>query len=327
MGTKYRNLMEQIVAPENLRRAYQRARSGKRFSVGHLLFKEHAEVNLAQIADTILRSKYQVSPYTTFLIFEPKRREIMALPFYDRVIQHALVNVVGPIFERVFMPVSFACREGYGTHAAVVQAQATMRRLVREGDLYCLKMDFSKYFASIDRAILHREIRRKISCQATLRLIEAITPTVGTGLPIGNLTSQLWANLYGHVWDRWLVHTKGVDPMFRYMDDTIIFSHDQDYLKSLQKEAGSFIASEMKLKFSKWSIMPVSRGVPFLGYRIWPGYKLLKRDSVRRARRKIAAYRKHQNFEALNKFLPAWRGHASWANTHNLMTSLGVSLN
>lgn len=324
MGQKYRNLMEQIIDPDNLRSAYCKARKGKRFTVGALIFKEHAETHLAAISESLKAESYQVGPYSTFEIFEPKRRQIMALPFYDRVVQHALVNVVGPIFEKIFMPVSYACRIGRGTHSAVIQAQAAMRRLGKKGDVYCLKMDFSKYFACIDRVILHDEIRRKISCAATLRLIEIITPMEGVGLPIGNLTSQLWANLYGHKWDRWLVHNKGVRVMFRYMDDTVIFANDYRILAKLLGEAEQFIAGSLHLKFSKWSITRVSRGIPFLGYRIWPDHKLLMRDSVQRARRKIRFYQKTGNREALERFVSSWSGHARWADTHNLLKNLGI---
>lgn len=324
MGKKHRNLMVQIADPENLRLAYARARKGKSLTMGHLLFKEHAQVNLDNMRTTLLAGTYQISPYKTFYVFEPKRREIQALPFPDRVIQHALCNIIGPIFEKVFMPVSYACRVGYGSHRSADEAQAMVRRLGRNGVVYCLKMDFKKYFASIDLAILHREIRRKISCSDTLDFIEVITPTEGTGLPIGNLTSQIFANLYGHIWDRWLVHTKAVPNMFRYMDDTLIFSNDRHYLKALIEEAKVFLAQAMKLQFSKWSIFNVTAGVPFLGFRIWPRYRLLRQDNVRRARRKIAHYRRTGNTEALAKFIPSWLGHASHASTHNLKIHLGL---
>lgn len=327
MGTKHKNLMPRILDPENLRLAYSRARSGKRMSTGHLLFKEHQESNLMAIRAMLEAGTYRVSPYASFRIFEPKEREIMALPFFDRVIQHALVNIVGPIFEGIFLPCSYACRDGRGTHAAVIEAQATMRRLIREdrGPVWCLKMDFSKYFASIARAVLHREIQRKVSCGPTLRLIEEITPVTGRGLPIGNLTSQLWANLYGHIWDRWLVHDLRIRNIFRYMDDTIILSHDREALARLKNEASQFLSDVLKLRFSKWSLTPVERGIPFLGFRIWPGYKLLKPDSVRRARRKITHFRKYGDDVALDRFVSAWSGHAGWADTRNLMVKLGVA--
>jgi len=325
MAKKYRNLMAQIVEPDNLREAYRRARRDKRMTAGHLLFKEHAEANLALIGRIISEGSYIVAPYKTFTIFEPKAREIMALPFFDRVVQHALCNVVEPIFDAVLMPMAAACRTGKGTHYGAIRAQSHMRQLGQSGPVYCLKMDFRKYFANIDRGVLNREIRRKISCGRTLRLIETITPPQGCGLPIGNLTSQLWANLYGHMFDRFLVHSLGVRFATRYMDDTVIFNTDPEQLKAWKVEIDQFVSHEMRLQFSKWSIQPVSRGVNFLGYRIWPTHRLLRRDSVQRARRKIKALRSRGDEGALKRFLAAWTGHASWGDSHNLLNSLRVS--
>jgi len=187
-----------------------------------------------------------------------------------------------------------------------------------------LKIDFLKYYASIDRAVLHREIRRKISCAATLQLIETISPTTGRGLPIGNLTSQLWANLYGHQLDRFLVHECGVHMATRYMDDTVIFSNDSEELRSLKARLDQFVPEVMGLSFSKWSIQPITRGVNFLGYRIWTTHRLLRRDSVKRARRKLRHLRSVGDTAAIARFVPAWTGHARWANSANLMRSMGL---
>lgn len=322
MGKKFRNLLPLIVEPDNLREAYRRARLDKRMSTGHLEFKEHAEANLAKIGADLADGTYRLGEYITFTVLDPKPRIIMALPFYDRVVQHGLCNVVEPIFEAVLMPMSAACRLGKGTHYGAIRTQAHMRRLAKTGEVYCLKMDFSKYFANIDRPTLHREIRRKISCAATLRLIETITPTEGKGLPIGNLTSQLWANLYGHIFDRFLVHELGLLTATRYMDDTVVFGNDLAELRRQKALIDTFVADVMKLQFSKWSIQKIDRGVNFLGYRIWTTHRLLRPDSVRRAKRKMRLFREHDDQAGLKRFLASWSGHTAWANSRNLMTSL-----
>lgn len=322
MGQKFRNLMPSIVDPANLREAYRRARRDKRMTAGHLEFKEHSESNLARIGQVLAAGAYTVPAYHTFTIFEPKARVIMALPFYDRVIQHALCNVVDPIFEAVMMPMCAACRVGKGTHYGVIRVQAHMRELARNGPVHFLKMDFRQYFANVDRSTLHAEIRRKISCRATLRLIEIITPAEGQGLPIGNLTSQLWANLYGHMLDRFLVHELGIRHATRYMDDTVIFSNDREELRLHKTKIDDFVANTMRLSFSKWSIQSISRGVNFLGYRIWTAHRLLRRDSVQRAKRKIRIMREKGDIAALSRFLASWTGHAKWADCHNLLHSL-----
>src|SRR5690606_7836581 len=134
------------------------------------------------------------------------------------------------------------------------------------------------------RPVLHAEFRRKISCEPTLRLLEKLIPTEGTGIRIGELLSQLSANVIGHVVDRWLVHTKGITRFFRYMDDIVILDGDRQKLVKLQKDLEVFAQRVLGLTFSHWSIQPVGRGVNFVGYRIWTSYKLLRRDSVLRAK-------------------------------------------
>lgn len=320
MSKKYRNLFERIVADGNMRRALHLTRKGRRLSAAALDFKEFSEVNLANLARDIRDGTYRPDPIRQFTIFEPKPRLISIHSFRDRVVQHALVGVIGPIFEATFLPNSYACRKGRGTHSGVVALQAAMRRLQARSDapLYALKTDFAKYFHSIDREEVHRLIRRKVSCAATLRLIEAITPPTGDGLPIGSLTSQLYANIYGTVVDRHVHFELGERYWFRYMDDVVVLGHDPQRLRAVCRSIEDIAARQLKLSLSKWSVQNVARGVNFLGYRVWPRHKLLRRQSVDRAKRKIARYRDRGQVEDLRKFTAAWRGHAQWADTYNL---------
>lgn len=233
---------------------------------------------------------------------------------------HALCAVIGPALEATLLPRTFACREGMGTHAGVKTVQADLRAMGPEA--HVLKTDFSKYFHSIDRAVLIGLIRKKISCAATLRLIEAITPATGHGLPIGALTSQLYANVYGGMVDRFIHTDHGHRRWARYMDDIVVIAPSASELRDLGATMATFAQDQMGLRFSKWSVQPVSRGVNFLGYRIWPNHKLLRRQSVVRARRRIEALRRRGDHEALAAFLAAWLGHARWADTHNLLRTL-----
>jgi hypothetical protein len=322
MAKKFRNLIQRIVSDDNMRAAYNRTSRAKRMTFGYLEFKEFAEVNLARLAFEIQEGIYKPGPYREFTIYEPKPRLIAALDFRDRVVQHALVGCIGPIFEAGLLPRAFACRVGMGTHAGVKMLQSEMRQL--SDHRYFLKTDFSKFFHSIDRATLHGVIRRKISCAATLRLIEAITPETGRGIPIGNLTSQLWANVYGGIMDRHLQCDLREKHWFRYMDDIVVLGRDMSHMRDLKNEVEKFSAEMMGMTLSKWMVGRVDQGVNFLGYRIWPAYKLLRRQSVVRARRKIEKYKKSGDFGALNKFLAAWLGHARWADAHHLLVSLGV---
>lgn len=322
MAKKYRNLIETIASDANMRRAYRLTARGKRMTSGFLHFKEWSEINLSRLAQDIREGAYQPEETRSFIVYEPKPRAITAASFRDRVAHHALCAVIGPIFDATLLPRTFACRDGLGTHAGVIALQADMRRLPAKA--YALKTDFSKYFASIDRRILGQLIRRKISCAATLKLIDTITPPDGVGIPIGALTSQLYANIYGGVIDRFLQCELKVKLWYRYMDDIVVLGENIERLRYVREQIEWLATQELGLRFSKWSIQPISRGVNFLGYRIWPTHKLLRKSSVTRARRAIRAMIERGDAEALEKFLAAWTGHALWADTQNLFTSLGL---
>ena len=322
MGKKYRNLIEKIVAPENMALAYRRTATGKRRSIGYLEFKEYSSLNLASLALVIEAGTYVQGPYRHFTVFEPKPRLISALSFRDRVAQHALVSVIGPIFEAGFLPRSYACRDGFGTHRGVVELQAEMRRM--GNPLYVLKTDYSKFFPSVDRAVLHRLIAKKISCHSTLDLIGHIVPPTGKGLPIGSLTSQLFANVYGGEVDRHVHHALGQRAWFRYMDDIVVLGRCPALLRAIKDSIVEFSGQRLGLRLSKWSVQNGDRGVNFLGYRVWPTHKLLRRQSVVRAKEKIKRLRAAGDLDGLQRFLAAWTGHARWGDSHNLLVSLNV---
>lgn len=320
MAKKYRNLIERIIAPDNMRHAYYLTAKGRRFSSGALHFKEFAEANLGQLALDMHSGQYAQGVPHEFMVFEPKPRLITAIPFRDRVAQHAMCNIIGPIFDKTLLPRTFACRTGMGSHAGVVALQAELRRSPDQP--YFLKTDYSKFFSSIDRAIVHRLIRKKISCNATLAILDAMIKPEGIGLPIGSLTSQIFANVYGGMLDRHLQQTLGESQWYRYMDDVVVLGDNPHHLRALRDEIERFSAEHMGLRFSKWFVAPVSRGINFLGYRIWPTHKLLRRQSVTRAKRKILRYRAAGDDERLQKFLAAWLGHARWADVHHLLRTL-----
>ena len=326
MGKKHRNLIGRITADINMRQAFRLTSLGKRLTPGYLEFKEFSVLNLQDLAMAMRDGSYQPGVPHEFRIFDPKERMISALPFEDRVAQHALCAIIGPIFEATLLPRAFACRPRKGTHAAATAVQADMRRLTLQGEpLYALKTDFSRYFASVEHGALWQLIEAKISCNATLRLIETMLPKTGIGLPIGNLISQIFANIYAGVVDRHLQQDLGERYWYRYMDDIVVLGRSTDHLRQVRASIEDLSRERLGLRFSKWSIQPIGRGVNFVGYRIWPTHKLLRRDSVVRARRKIAAYRAAGEYDRLEKFLAAWTGHAQWADSRNLMKSLGVA--
>ena len=319
MPKRHWNLIDQIAHIDNLRLAYAKTSRNKRMTFGYLEFKEYDEANLLLVQQELLDGSYRIGNYREFTIFEPKARLISALEFKDRLVQHALCNVIAPIFERALLPQTFACRVGLGTHAGVKFIQAALRRTDAP---YFLKSDFSRFFPSVDHAVLHKMIDRKIACHKTLLILREIIPTNGKGIPIGSLTSQLFANVYGDAVDRFIHFDLGVRNWARYMDDIIVLGNDIEALRKQFFQIKAFSQRELQLKISKWQVSPTSQGINFLGFRIWKTHKLLRHDSVIRAKRKVAKFVGRSDQEALRKFLASWSGHARWADTHNLFTWL-----
>lgn len=326
MGKKHKNLLEKITDINNLRDAYKKTAKNKRYKIEHLAFKENLEVNLLKIQKELSELTYERGEYFEFEVRDPKRRVISALTFRDRIVQHAIHNIIEPIFETIFYPTTYACRKGKGTHKGVIAVQSAIRQMKKKGEVYYLKMDFKKYFYSINIDILFKEIERKISDKKLLQLLRHIVDDE-VGLKVGNLLSQLFANVYGHIFDRYMKTILHVQRYFRYMDDTIVLSHDLNYLKEVARAAREFSKTFMKAEIHKWYIEKVStKPINFLGYRISYFFKLIRKDSATRARRKIKHYRKTEQTEKLSKFLASWRGHIQWSDSYNLTKKLCVEI-
>lgn len=316
MVKRHKNLMEKIITIDNLRDAYQKTAKGKKMTYGYLEFKEYSEANLLLLQDELMSGAYKIGDYREFVIYEPKPRLISALDFKDRLVQHAVCNIISPIFEKTLLPYTFACRNGYGTHAGVKYIQHELRTYQ---PTYFLKTDYSKFFPSVDRAILHTMIERKIGCDSTLKILREIIPPSGKGIPIGSLTSQLFANVYGNAVDRF-IHTELKHRSWaRYMDDIVILDNNKDILMDSFLRINDFSMESLKINIGKWQVAPCTRGINFLGYRIWATHKLLRKDSVTRAKRKIKRFKESGDQESMKKFLASWSGHASWSDSHNLM--------
>ena len=319
MVKTHKLLIDKITSIENLRSAYEKTARGKKMSFGYLEFKEYAEANILLIQEELMDGAYKIGDYREFTIYEPKPRLISALEFKDRLVQHAFCNVVGPIFEKTLLPNTFACRKNMGTHAGVKFIQSRLRNTNAK---YFLKTDYSKFFPSVDRSILHERIERKLSCYKTLQIIREIIPPQGKGIPIGSLTSQLFANVYGCIADRFIHFDLGERYWARYMDDIVIIGDDKSKLFDNFLRLNDFSIENMSLNIGKWQVSPTSHGINFLGYRIWKSHKLLRKDSVTRAKRKIKRYLSTNDNESLVKFISSWSGHAKWADTNNLFNWL-----
>ena len=233
-------LLEAMGDYGNVQKAYNKARKCKRHRKDVLIFTKDKEENLDKVREDIINLAYEPSKYHYFKVYEPKERQIMALPFYDRVVQHAINNVLEPIFDKRFISQSYACRKGKGMHAA----SDTLKEWLYEWNkyhpdqpLYAIKADIHHYFQSIDHAVLKTEIRKVIKDAGVLALLDRIIDhngnmPDGVGIPVGNLTSQLFANIYLDALDQFIKHELGVEAYIRYMDDFVILSPDKEQLRN-----------------------------------------------------------------------------------------------
>ena len=255
MPKTYRHLYDQITAFENLHRAYLQARRNKRYRSEVLGFSAHLEEELLRLQQELVAKSYRTGRYRRFMIREPKARLVAALPFRDRVVHHALCNVIGPILEATFINDSYACQAGKGTHAGADRLTQFLRQAQREHDeVWVLKGDIAQYFPSVDHDILWRLIGRKIKCSGTMWLIEGILDSwhtdgrAGKGIPIGNLTSQLWANLYLNELDQFVKHGLKCQWYERYMDDWVVLDSSKKRLQAVGVDIADFLHERLKLR-------------------------------------------------------------------------------
>ena len=289
---RYGNLFERICSFENLLLAARKAFRGKtgRMRVANFYF--HTEPELLAIQEELLSGAYRSAPYRTFQVREPKRRLICAADFRDRVVHHAICNVLDPIFERRFIQDTYACRKEKGSHRAIRRAQGFLRRY-----RFFLKGDVSKFFGTVDHSILMELLRRVLKDERLLRLLETIVrlPVPGSepgkGLPIGNLTSQYFANFYLGRLDYLVKDNLRWKGYVRYMDDFVVFGDDKPGLHGLRAAIQRFLHDELALRLKEEGtfIAPSWQGLPFLGFRIFPGLIRIKREGWKRYTRKIHA--------------------------------------
>jgi RNA-directed DNA polymerase len=243
--------------------------------------------------------------------------------------------VVDPIFEARYIDQSFACRVGKGAHKGADTLQRYMREVKREhGALYALKADISKYFPSVCHDVLKRLIRRRVTCPDTLWLVDgildssadpgALTPR---GIPIGNLSSQMFANIYLNELDHFVKHTLREPRYVRYMDDFAVIHHDKAHLHQTRREIEDFLWAEIGLRTNaKTQVFPVGddgRALDFLGYRIWPTHRKLRKDCINRMKRKMRRMAKlyhlgQMSWDEIDPVIMSWIGHAKHADTYNL---------
>ncbi|WP_280564905.1 reverse transcriptase/maturase family protein [Chromohalobacter sp. 48-RD10] len=329
MGSKHKRLIEGIIDWDNLILAHRRARLGKRDRHEVNVFEANLWEELGALQMEMLWGTYQPGRYRAFLVYEPKVREILAAPYRDRVAQHAICSLCAPIWDRAMITDSYACRPGKGTHAGADRIEQWLCGMTATGPVWVVKMDVSKYFASISHRLAKEVVRDKISCPATLRLIDTIIDSTAdpndpdpVGIPVGNLLSQWIANLVGNRIDQWAKRELRLKRYARYMDDMVALVRTKREALAIRDEFEDKLAS-MGMRFSKASVLPASRGVNFLGYRIWAHKRLLRRDSVRRIKRNLKAMRWQYargdiDLAKIQQRVGSWVAHADHANAESL---------
>lgn len=296
----YKNLYWSIISPASLFHAWDIFKKDKRNKPDVACFEFNLEDNIFKLYRELKNETYKHDFYVGFWIHDPKLRRIHKATVRDRVLHHAIFRVLNPIFEPTFIPDSFSCRIGKGTHKGV-QKLSQMLQTISENNTkpcYALKCDIQKFFDSIDHDILFRIISRKIKDEKVLRLLKEIIDSFNSnqsnlfeckGVPIGNLTSQIFANIYMNEFDQYVKHNLKVKNYVRYTDDFVIVSNNKDYLINLIPEISKFLKDSLKLNIhpKKITIRKYIQGVDFLGYISFPHHTLIRKITKRRATRKI----------------------------------------
>ncbi len=261
----------------NLELADKKARRGKKKQHVIRTFDRNKEGNLLVLEDKLRTKTYRTSAYTTFNIFEPKERVISRLPYYpDRIVHHAIMNVLEPIFVSFFTADTYSCIKGRGIHGAANAVKSSLHNDVG-GTTYCLQLDIRKFYPSIDRSILKALLRRKFKDANLLWLLDEIIDSA-EGLPIGNYLSQYLANFYLTGFDHWLKETKRVKYYFRYADDMVFLSDSKEFLHSLRKDIQAYLQLKLGLALkANYRVFPVSSGVDFVGYKFYHTHTLLRK--------------------------------------------------
>jgi retron-type reverse transcriptase len=336
------HLFEKVTSFKNLWSAATNARRGKRRKYSTAAFDVELERELLRLEEDLIDGTYRPGGYTTFTITDPKPRLISAAPYRDRVLQHAVANVIGPILERYIPDESYACRPGKGTHAALVRASHHAAATA-----YVLKCDVKKYFPSMDHEILKGKIRRLFKDRRLLSLLDLIIDTsnpqeeVGDyfpgddlftpferrkGIPIGNLLSQHFANLYLAACDRHVTQVLRCGRYIRYADDMLVFADDKASLAEVRDKIASFLCGErLRLNQRKSVICRCDKGIPFVGFLVSKTHRRVRPIGKRRAFRRIQRMKKAYanggvDPQSIAQSIASRCGHAQWGKSQRLVT-------
>ena len=313
------NIYSKICAIDNLIEADKKARKGKLQSIGVRIHDRNRESNILALHEALINKTYKTSNYHTFIIHEPKEREIYQLPYYpDRIVHHAIMNILEPIWMSVFTADTYSCIKGRGIHAVVRKLKTALRD--RGNTTHCLKLDIRKFYPSIDHNVLKNIIRRKIKDADLLALLDSVIDSA-PGVPIGNYLSQYFANLYLAYFDHWIKEVKGVKYYYRYADDIVILSDSKDELHCLFSDIKQYLQNNLKLDIkANYQIFPVeARGIDFVGYRFYHTHVLLRKSIKKNFAKAVKKAGKYSR-----QIQSSYYGWAKHCNSKNLIKKLAA---
>jgi len=329
----HKNIYYKIYKWENLLLAFKKARKGKTKKDYVKKFEENLINNLQQLQFELMIQTYKPKPLKTFILRDPKTRKISKSHFRDRIIHHALCNIIEPIFQKTFIYDSCANQKGKGNIFAIKRFDKFKRKVSRNGEQkgwfnnnqikgYCLKADIRHYFEEVNQNILINIIKRKIKDKNIIYLTIKIIKNYHNkekGMPLGNLTSQFFANIYLNELDYFVKHKLKAKYYIRYVDDFIILSSNKTQLIIWKKEIKIFLEEKLKIQLhqQKSRIINISNGIDFVGFRNFYHYKLLRIRNIKKMQEKIKQYTEgNLSKNKFNEIYQGWTAYTKWANTY-----------
>lgn len=360
----YNNLYSEIISLKNLVLAWKKAKKGKTKKDYVIEFEKNLPFHLKSLHKELVSQSYYPLPLQTFVLRDPKTRKISKSDFRDRIVHHALCNIIEPIFDKTFIQDNCASRKKKGNLFAIQRFYFFLRKISKNNSRNCfiLKGDIKHYFEEINYEILLEILNRKIKCEKTIWLVKQIlqnkvvgererererdgklsnnfdsekqvhvlketqsSSLITKGMPLGNLTSQFFANIYLNELDQFVKQRLKAKYYIRYVDDFVILHTSKKQLTIWKKEINNFLNKSLKLELhtDKSRIINISESVDFVGFRNFYYHKLLRKRNIKNMERKINLFNKEEiDYKKLFNSFIGWNGYAKWSNSHNLFKKL-----
>src|SRR3989344_4302065 len=336
----HKNLYPRIYNKKNLVLAWKKARKGKTKKDYVIKFEEDLPQNLKSLHEELKHENYFPKPLETFILRDPKTRRISKSDFRDRIVHHAICNIIEPIFDKTFIHDNCANRKGKGSLFAIKRFEKFQGKITRNlsSEGYCLKADIRHYFQEVNHEILMEIIKRKISDEKVIFLVRKILENRHSkrerdagfcikekGMPLGNLTSQFFANVYLNELDQFVKHKLKAKYYIRYVDDFVILQSEKSQHEIWKKQIEEFLNKELRLELhpEKSKIASLSEGINFVGFRNFYFFRLLRKRNIRNMKIKIKKFQRGEiSEEKFTEIFQGWNAYAKWASSFNVIKKL-----